>query len=71
LYGKKKIYKNKSNMCRNNIRRLGGGFLGFGYVGCWVVNKSATIEDESGTTNPNKANTFPRRSIRNVLMVLV
>jgi hypothetical protein len=45
--------------------------LGFGYARCWVVNKSATIEDECGRIDLNKANTFPRRSFRDVLMVLV
>jgi len=38
--------------------------LGFGYVGCWAINKLATIEDEGGRIHPNKANTFPRRSTR-------
>jgi hypothetical protein len=30
-------------MCNNSGGRLGSGFLGFVYAGCWVVNKSTTI----------------------------
>jgi hypothetical protein len=35
------------------------------------VGLFATIENESGRTDPNKANTFPSRTIRDALMVLV
>jgi hypothetical protein len=45
--------------------------LGFSYAGGWVVNKSVTIENESGKIDLNKGNIFPRRSTRDVLMVLV
>jgi hypothetical protein len=55
----------------NNKRILGCGFLGFGYVRCWDVNKPSTVEDESGKTNPNKVNTFPRRSTKDLLVVLI
>ncbi len=56
------LWKTKNNMCTNSRRRLGNGFLGFGYAGCWVVNKPTTIEDESDKTNyPNKTNTFLRK----------
>jgi hypothetical protein len=58
-------------MCTNTGRKLGNGFLGFGYVGCWAVNKLATIEDENDKTDPNKANIFPRRSTKDIMVVLV
>ncbi len=65
-----KIQKSRTNKCINNKRKLGGGFLGFGYTGCWAVNKPTTIEDESGKTNPNEANIFPRKNTMNLLVVL-
>jgi hypothetical protein len=58
-------------MCINSKKRLGSGFLGFGYARCRDVNKPTTIEDESGQTNPNKANTFPRKNTMNLLVVMV
>jgi hypothetical protein len=71
LYGQTKSKKiGLTNVLKvKNI--LGCDFLGFGYARCWVVNKPTTIEDESGKTNPNKANTFPRRSTWDLLVVLV
>jgi len=60
-----------TNKCNNNKRRSGGGFLGFGSTRLWAINKLATIEDESGRIDPNKANTFPKKSTRDFVMVLV
>jgi hypothetical protein len=45
--------------------------LGFGSERLWVINKLATIEDESGRIDPNKANTFPKKSTRDLVMVLI
>jgi hypothetical protein len=46
-----------------------------GVVTFWLisigVNKSTRIENESGKINPNKANTFPKRNTKDLLMVLV
>jgi hypothetical protein len=69
LYGKKKSKKNKTNKCTNNKRRSGGGFLGFGSAKRWAINKLATIEDESGRIDPNKANTSPRKSTKDLVIV--
>jgi hypothetical protein len=55
----------------NSKRKLGGGFLGFDYAGCWAINKPVIIEDESGRTYPNKANTFLRRNTKDVSVVLI
>jgi hypothetical protein len=65
------LWKTKNNMCTNSRRRLGNGFLGFGYAGCWVVNKPTTIENESGRIDPNKVSIFPRSSTKDILVVLV
>jgi hypothetical protein len=62
--------KTRTNKCSNNKTSLGNGFLGFGYARYWVVNKLATIENESDIIDPNKVNTFPRRSTKDVLVVL-
>jgi hypothetical protein len=64
----KQIQKNKTSKCR---RKSNGGFLGFAYARCWVVNKLETIEDEGGKTYPNKANTFLRKCTKDVLVTLV
>ncbi len=59
LYGKTRSRKLATNKCTNN-RISCCGFLSFGYARCWAINKPTTIENESGKTNPNKVNTFPR-----------
>jgi hypothetical protein len=69
LYGKTRSRKPATNRCTNN-KKSSCDFLGFGYARCWVVNKPTTIEDESGKTNPNKANTFPNNT-KDLLVVLV
>jgi hypothetical protein len=60
-----------TNKCTNSKRRSGGGFLGFGSIRLWAINKLATIEDESGRIDPNKADTFPKKNTRDLMMVLV
>jgi hypothetical protein len=69
LYGKRKSKKCKTNKCTNNKRRSSGGFLSFGFARRWAINKLATIEDESGRIDPNKADTSPRKSTKDLVMV--
>jgi len=70
LYGKIKFRKLGLGGCASNRKRLSCGFLGFSLQ---KVRHSISLQykNESGRTHLNKANTFLKRSTKDLLVVLV
>jgi hypothetical protein len=58
-------------MCVNSKRRLGCNCLGFVYAGNWAINEPTTIKNEGGKIHSDNANTFLKRSTKDLLEVLV
>jgi hypothetical protein len=71
LQTKRKSKKTRPTSVPITKKRSGGGFLGFGYARCWAINKPTRIEDESDKIDPNRANTFPRRSTKDLMIILI